>query len=280
MLWRCVSSKLKIRTYGTAGSAVMVLHGGPGAAGSAGPVARGLEYAFRVFEPWQRGSGGISLSVARHVQDLHDVRHSCCPAERPALVGESWGAMLALAYAAEYPDEAGPIALIGCGTFDAASRSQMQMNLEERIDDQLRQHLDALDSEFPDPEDRLREKYRLTERLYHYAPVDDGHDSEEKRPFDLSAHRETWADMVRLQEEGVYPAAFSRIRSPVLMLHGSYDPHPGRMIQESLLPHLPRLKYIELERCGHSPWREKWAKERMFQILIDWLGSANVEAYR
>jgi hypothetical protein len=36
--------------------------------------------------------------------------------------------------------------------------------------------------------------------------------------------------MIRLQDHGVYPAAFSAIRSPVLMLHGAVDPHPGRMI--------------------------------------------------
>jgi len=41
---------------------------------------------------------------------------------------------------------------------------------------------------------------------------------------------------VQLQEAGVYPAAFAAITSPVLMLHSTYDPHPGQMIRASLAP--------------------------------------------
>ncbi len=65
--------------------------------------------------------------------------------------------------------------------------------------------------------------------------------------------RDTWRrsyavwqiDMLRLQEEGIYPAAFSGVRSPVLMLHGAADPHPGRMICASLREYIPQLEYFE-----------------------------------
>ena len=79
-------------------------------------------------------------------------------------------------------------------------------------------------------------------------------------------------DMVRLQEEGVYPSAFSAIRSPVLMLHGVYDPHPGQMIRANLESYLPQLEYHEWERCGHSPWNEKFVRDDFFTILHEWLG--------
>jgi len=69
----------------------------------------------------------------------------------------------------------------------------------------------------------------------------------------------------------VYPKAFSAISSPVLMLHGTYDPHPGRMILASLKPHIPQLEYCEWERCGHYPWREKAVRELFFSTLRDWL---------
>ena len=58
---------------------------------------------------------------------------------RPVVVGHSWGAMLALAYAAAHPGRATAIALIGCGTFDLAARDRMRSNREERTDDNLRQ---------------------------------------------------------------------------------------------------------------------------------------------
>jgi pimeloyl-ACP methyl ester carboxylesterase len=66
-----------VRQYGRLGySPLIVLHGGPGAAGHMAPVARGLADAYRVFEPFQRKSGGEPLTVARHVTDLHDVKSS------------------------------------------------------------------------------------------------------------------------------------------------------------------------------------------------------------
>ena len=55
------------------------------------------------------------------------------------------------------------------------------------------------------------------------------------------------------------------------MLHGSHDPHPGTMIRDSLLPHLPRLEYREWERCGHYPWVERGVREEFFRVLREWL---------
>src|SRR5881397_3652262 len=112
---------MKVRKYGISGPQVVVLHGGPGAPGYMAPVARGLADSFRVFEPLQRGSGPEPLTVARHVADLHDLLERRCGNARPALVGHSWGAMLALAYAAEHPGRAASLVLIGCGTFDKAA---------------------------------------------------------------------------------------------------------------------------------------------------------------
>lgn len=111
--------KLKVRRHSTAGPAVIVLHGGPGVPGSAVETALGLAGSFAVLEPWQRGSGGSEpLTVARHIADLHQVVLSVRGGGPPAKGGESWGAMLALAFAAEHPADAGPIVLVGCGTFD------------------------------------------------------------------------------------------------------------------------------------------------------------------
>ena len=77
--------------------------------------------------------------------------------------------------------------------------------------------------------------------------------------------------MRRLQDDGTYPRAFAAIESPVLMIHGQYDPHPGKMIRDSLLPHVPQLEYRELEDCGHSPWIEKSARGVFFSGVCEWL---------
>ena len=78
--------------------------------------------------------------------------------------------------------------------------------------------------------------------------------------------------MLRLQMQGVYPAAFGEIDLPVVMLHGAADPHPGKLIYESLKPHLPQLEYVEFADCGHYPWLERVAKEEFTAVLREWLG--------
>jgi pimeloyl-ACP methyl ester carboxylesterase len=232
------------------------------------PVARGLADSFRVLEPLQRGSGGDPLTVARHVADLHELMDAHCQSSRPALVGSSWGAMLALAYGAAHPDRTGPIVLIGCGTFDEVARSNLESTRDERMDESLRRRIANLREEFPNPDEALRVLGNLLLPLYSYELVTTDLEIE---TCDARAYQETWTDMVRLQAEGVYPAAFSAIDSPVLMLHGAVDPHPGQMIRASLRPHLPLLEYIEWERCGHYPWLEKAVRDEFFKVLSEWL---------
>lgn len=237
--------------------------------GSMAPVARGLADRFRVLEPWQRGSGEEPLTVARHLTDLHQVVQARCGGQRPALVGHSWGAMLALVYAAVHPDEAGPLVLVGCGTFDPAARARLIAIREARMDGELQAERARIEAKVPDPDQRLSALGRLMMRLdsYDLAPPET-----EAEVCDATAHRETWDDMLRLQQAGVYPVVFASIRSPVLMVHGAEDPHPGDRIRDGLALHLPQLEYHEWARCGHYPWLERAVGQEFFALVGDWLG--------
>ena len=220
------------RSYGPdVAPTVIVLHGGPGAPGSAAGLARAIADPWRVLEPWQRGD-----SVAAHVSDLRSFADEHC--SRPVLVGHSWGAMLALAYAAIHPVRA--IAMVCSGTWDLASRGEFERLLAAGV-------------------------------RYDVDPLADEGASE----FDRHECEVTWADMVRLQGEGVYPAAFAAIHAPVVMLHGADDPHPGAMIRDSLRPYLPQLEYSEIPRCGHYPWRERHARDDFIARLRDWLTTSH-----
>jgi pimeloyl-ACP methyl ester carboxylesterase len=258
---------LFVRTYGSAGPAVIVLHGGPGTAGHMAPVAGGLADLYRVIEPFQRGSGSERLTVARHVADLHEVIAVCAEGCRPALLGASWGAMLALAYAAVHPGSTGPLVLVGSGTFDPVTRAAMQSTVAERMNDEMHARLKQAD-QF-DPNARLKVSAEATALIYSYDPRSFPHADDE---IDARAHEETWDDMLRLQAEGIYPAAFAAIEVPVLMVHGSFDPHPGRLIAQTLRPYLPQLDYRELEHCGHYPWIERAAADAFSSLVRDWLG--------
>jgi pimeloyl-ACP methyl ester carboxylesterase len=176
--------------------------------------------------------------------------------------------MLALAHAAEHPASAAALVLVGCGTFDLPSRARMREILDARMDAGLRAELERLSEEIADPDERLRRTGDLLQSVYIVDPVDPAADDE---VYDETAHRETWRDMLRQQESGVYPAAFAAIGSPVLMLHGAEDPHPGAMIRESLRRFLPQLEYREWARCGHYPWLERGVRDDFIRTMEAWL---------
>jgi pimeloyl-ACP methyl ester carboxylesterase len=233
------------------------------------PLARDLAGKFRVLEPLQRRSGALPLTVAQHVEDLAAV----APA-RAHVVGHSWGAMLGLSFASRHPERVISLALVGCGTYDAETRAAFQRALDERLGDALRarftelrrQLAEASDSETRDS--LLAERGRLSASLYAFDPIAEDSDS---LAVDERGHVETWADVLRLQERGVEPAAFAAIRSPVFMLHGDDDPHPGSAIRDLLRRHVADLSYVGFARCGHDPWRERHARGPFLRALESWL---------
>jgi pimeloyl-ACP methyl ester carboxylesterase len=179
--------------------------------------------------------------------------------------------MLALCYAAAHPNTAGPIALVGCGTFDRASRARMKEILQERTNRYAQPQLAEVTASASDPADLRMKMRKLTRDLSVYDRAEPWPEREEYEPLDLRAHQETWDDMLRLQSDGTYPQAFTAITADVLMLHGNYDPHPGPMVYESLRPFIRRLEYRELDCCGHSPWLERFARAEFFAALKAWL---------
>jgi pimeloyl-ACP methyl ester carboxylesterase len=261
-------SPIRVRTYGDNGPLVAVLHGGPGAIGSCARLARDLSSFCRVLEPLQRRSGEVPLTVARHVEDL-----AAALPDPAILVGSSWGAMLALSFAASHPHLVRSLALVGCGTYDRASRDAYRATMDERLGPvgrerrtQLRQQL----SEATNVHHRdliLSQIGGLEEHAQAFDLIETaGHDE-----IDAAGHSETWNDVLRLQDEGIEPASFSAIRCPVMMLHGDTDPHPGRTTYEILGQFVPQIEYREIPQCGHEPWLERWGREPFLETLREWI---------
>jgi len=260
---------IEVRTYGAGSREVVLLHGGPGAPGTMAPLGRALADAFCVLEPLQRRAGLVPLTVARHVADLHAVM----PA-RAALVGSSWGAMLALSFAAVHPDRVTGLALVGCGTYDEASRQTYKQEMARRWEAVCGDERRSLEQDLAQATSD-EERERVFGLLAALATRAQGHDPlpapDEGLAPDRLGHLETWADVLRLQAEGKEPAGFAGIAAPAVMIHGAEDPHPGRSTYETLLAFLPQLEYVELPRCGHVPWSERHARVPFFALLRAWL---------
>ncbi len=263
---------IEVRSYGSHSRTVVVLHGGPGAPGSAAGLARALAQDFRVLEPLQRRSGRVPLSVSRHVEDLLAV------VPRPAiLIGWSWGAMLGLSFAARYPAAVAALVLVGCGTYDESSRALYRQSLGERLSSNQRKHTNELEVRLRFESDaavrdsifgELGAAYMVAES---YQLIDESDDGTAARSADEAGYVETWTDVLRLQREGIEPAAFGAVTAPVLMIHGAVDPHPGEPTRALLERYIPQLEYLELDRCGHEPWRERYARARFLESVRRWM---------
>lgn len=261
---------IRIRKYAGAGGPVVVLHGGPGAPGSVAGLAIELAGKFEVWEPLQRRSGDAQLTVDRHVADLHDI------APNPAtIIGSSWGAMLGLSYAARHPDRVGALALVGCGTYDEASRTEYERRISANLGTAGRERRRELRTAMEQARESAEQDRLLAVRGALNAEaqsVDLQPDAQlELLPADAAGHEQTWQDVLGRQAAGIEPQSFTEIRARVLMLHGDDDPHPGPMIRDSLLPYIPQLEYVGIPRCGHEPWRERHGREPFFKALRAWL---------
>jgi pimeloyl-ACP methyl ester carboxylesterase len=261
------ASPIEVRHHG-AGPPVAVLHGGPGAPGSAVSLARSLAGEFSVLEPLQRRGGSVPLTVEQHVSDLVAAVGTPMP-----IIGWSWGAMLGLSFAAIHPDRLRALVVVGCGTYDERSRALYREAVARRLGPegsarmaQLGARLDAAPA--AEKDGVFAEMGRLAGAADAWEPIGDATGD---LPADAAGHAETWGDVLRLQESGIEPARFGAIRVPVLMIHGSEDPHPGAATRDVLAAFVPQVEYVEIPGCGHAPWLERTGREPFFAMLLPWL---------
>ncbi|MBI1817780.1 MAG: alpha/beta hydrolase [Deltaproteobacteria bacterium] len=262
---------IQVRRCGSHGPPVVVLHGGPGAPGSAAGLARAIADDFQILEPLQRRSGRVPLTVSRHVDDLSAV------APRPVmLIGTSWGAMLGLSFAARYPRDVSALVLVGCGTYDENSRVLFRASLDQRLGAPGRERIATLKNRLASELNAANRNVIQAElgaaymKAESYDLIEEDGDVADGAWVDEAGHVETWNDALRLQREGVEPDAFSRISARVLMIHGDVDPHPGPATRDLLRRFIPQLEYVELERCGHEPWRERHARHHFVELVREW----------
>jgi proline iminopeptidase len=255
-------------TSGT-GPPVVCLHGGPGLWDYLGSLAALLGEAFTVIRFDQRGCGrstgtGGPFTIAQAVDDLDQVR-AALGVERWAVAGHSWGAELALRYAAAHPDRTTAVAYIGGVGAGDGFRAGYAAELNRRLggDRERWAALSAIPAGDRTP-DQERERCLLQWRP-DFSPSSDqaAHALAlwDTRPpgaaVNEAANRQLWAD--RLTEDLCLAAA--RVTCPVTMICGADDPRPWTA-SDSLLAALPDATRIVLGQAGHAPWAERPADTR------------------
>lgn len=243
------------------GPPLVLLHGGPGLWDYLAALAALLDDRVTAIRFDQRGcarSGGNDgpFTIAQAVDDLDQLR-AAFGAERWAVLGHSWGAELAVHYAARHPRRVATVLYVG-GV--GAGDGYLDGYLAER-DRRLgahRERWDELRQRARTPaEDR---EYCLLQWRPDFSPSGDPQRHAEAlwdtRPPGVSvsarANRELWADRSRVD----LLAEARQVRSPVRMVQGADDPRPWRAT-DSLLEAVPDARRTVLDGAGHAPWTER-----------------------
>jgi pimeloyl-ACP methyl ester carboxylesterase len=263
------------RKYGSDPFRVVVVHGGPGAVGSVAPIARELGQARGVLEPLQ-----TATTLDGQIEELRLVVEQ--NATQPVIfIGHSWGAWLSALVTATYPELVRKLILVGSGPFEEHYVPKIAESRLKRLSPQEQEeylHLvDMLDrSATAASAVSLSCLGELTHKADSYDPIETPNDTTDLDDIaDLvEMYQGVWPKAAELRATGELLKLVATITCPVIAIHGDCDPHPVEGIQQPLAATLKDFRMIILEKCGHTPWCERHAMERFYQILEHELSAA------
>ncbi len=254
------------RFYGRRPYGIAVIHGGPGAPGSVAAIARELSNDYGVLEPIQ-----TAATLEGQILEMKDTieKHSDLPM---ILIGHSWGAWLAYIFAARYPLLVRKLVLVGSGPFEHKYVEMLdrirysRMGSEEKAEvNSIVEYLYAEDTERKD--EKLERLGSIIDKVDSYEMVEIETDKTDMIKVQGSVFQNVWNEAVELRKEGKLLEMGKQIECPVAAIHGDYDPHPAEGVREPLTRVIKDFKFYLLEKCGHSPWKEYYARDEFFRLI-------------
>src|SRR6266849_4760726 len=262
------------------GLPLVCCHGGPGLWDYLEPVAEMVDDLVTVYRYDQRScgrsAGAPPHDVATAVADLDALRDHW-GFSRWIVLGHSWGATLALAYALTHPSRVRALLYLSGTGIDTSWHAEYHANLaallhpdEQRQLADLRARLatargaefDAVERAYcelawsTDIADRRRAR-ELAGQLF----VDGLH-------VNFQVNQLLGNDADRFTQQSTLPEQLATLRVPTLVIHGERDPRPARVARQ-LAEIIPSASYVELPHVGHLPWIEQ--PEHLIGVLRPFL---------
>jgi proline iminopeptidase len=265
---------LYVRRVGE-GPPTVVLHGGPGAHHDyLLPGFDTLAHNRELIYYDQRGGGRspvpreVPVGWPEQVADLEALR-SLWNIERLTLAGYSWGGLLALLYALEYPNRVGRLALVSPAPTWRAARERFEQTFSRRTLDPAfqaeRQRLRESGLRERDPAAFQQRMFELSVAGYFYDP----NRARDLTPFRITGRtqQEVWASLGDYDLRTRLP---SLAGIPAIVLHGDSDPIPIEAARATA--ELIGAEFHPLTHCGHVPYVE--ALEEFSRLLNEFLPPA------
>jgi len=273
------SASLQVRTIGR-GQPLIVLHGGPDFDyGYLLPELDRFGDAFRLIYYDQRGRGRSAahvlpedVTLASDVSDLDKVRQHF-QLESPALLGHSWGAVLALEYALRHPTRVSHLILMNPAPASAGDVAVLRKAYLEKLGaemDRQRAIVAGAAYQAGDPE-AVAERYRIHFKPALARPADyeklmarmrAGFISQgsagilKARAVEDQLMRDTW----QVPTYDLLPKLYA-LRVPTLVITGEQDFIPVA-VAEHIARAIPNATLVTIKGCGHFAYLECAAEVR------------------
>lgn len=181
------------------------------------------------------------------------------------LIGHSWGSWLSVLFAAQYSSKVKKLILVGCAPFEPKYAENIMENRLNRLSDSEKNRFLSLIETLQNKDNQkniavLLEFFKKTDS---YEPVR----VKENKSFSLKLHSLIWNEAKNLRKTGQLLDYVDKITCPITIVHVKYDPHPLKGVIKPLEDRGRDVNLIVLEKCGHTPWIEKFAKKEFYSIL-------------
>jgi proline iminopeptidase len=254
-----------------AGPPTVVLHGGPGAHHDYLLPGFDRLAAGRTLVYYDQRGGGrspvprdVPVGWREHVEDL-DALRAVWGVERLTIAGYSWGGLLALLYALEYPHRVDRLALVSPAPVWRQARAEFERRLAERT---AAPEVQAAKRAVQDGGLRERSPEEYRQKMFEFSVAGYFHDwrrAAELTPFRITGRtqQEVWESLGDFDLRPRLPT----LRLPAVVLHGENDPIPVETADT--LATLLGAPLHRIAACGHVPYVE--ALEEFVRVLDPFL---------
>ena len=266
------------------GSPIIVLHGGPGLDHTyLLPQLKELAKNHKLIFYDQRGSGkssgaidSESININNFVSDLEGLRKAL-EIKKMNLLGHSWGGLLAMYYAINYPEHVKSLMLLNSVGYSSEFFSPFNQNVVRRRtpEDSIGIAKIMTSDEFKNADiGTMNIFFKIFFKSYFY---------------NQSLDSELTIDFNKRTAENIFPIynLFGKLLAnfdikeklkilncPVLIVHGDYDPIPLKCAEE-LNADIKNSKLVVLKNCGHFSYIE--APRRLFKVCNEFLAQNKLE---
>jgi len=213
----------------------------------------------------QRGCGRSEdkepYDIATFVADL-DALRAYWGYESWTVIGHSWGATLALMYAARHPEQVSRLVYFSGTGIDPAWHQEYRRNREAKLSPVDRRRFLYLNERRKVTKgnelDRINDERATLLEKTEYCDFDQLNEVPRLDRFPINyAQNAILGDEANvLEETGELSEQVERIEVPTLVLDGEADPRP-RWARAQIAELVPNSRHVTIPRSGHEPWVEQ-----------------------